>query len=293
MNTNIADNFKFIEKIGKGSFGCVYKTIGKENELYACKVENNKEFGNKHQKKRLKGEYALYKQFHKKKIICVPNVHYYVETKKQSLLIMELLGKGIDCIQSEYGGKLDIGSVMKLGITIIQYMEQIHSCGVIHRDIKPNNFMFGLGPNINKLYVMDFGLSKMWCNNGSHIEYRTNRSIIGTPRYASINVHMGIEPSRRDDMESIGYMLIYMATGHLPWQGMKKKSKNNSVDTIGEKKMSINLQNLCTGLPLCFQKYISYTRELGFMDEPDYQYLINLLLDGAKEHNIRIEYMWA
>src|SRR5207249_321851 len=110
----------------------------------------------------------------------------------------------------------------------------------------------------------------------------------GTARYASLNIHHGTEPSRRDDMESIGYMLIYLAKGSLPWQGLKKKTKDNPMDKIGEKKMSVDVRTLCAGLPECFYEYVNYTRNLEFTDLPDYEYLRKLFIHCAKVKGIEL-----
>ena len=206
----------------------------------------------------------LYKRFASKNLECVPTFHKYFETPDYNLLIMQLLGKSLDVVFEDCHSAIDVGTVMKIGITIISHLENIHRTGIIHRDIKPNNFMFGLDDKTSHLYVMDFGLSKKWHVSGDHIEYKGDRSMIGTARYASLNIHQGIEPSRRDDMESVGYMLVYLIKGSLPWQGLKKKTKDNPMDKIGEKKLLVNLKTLCEGLPNCFYEYINYTRNLQF-----------------------------
>lgn len=270
---NVQDKFKFLNKIGSGSFGSVYKIIYLKNKhICACKVEevSSDNMG----KRKLKGEYLLYKRFRIKNITCVPEVYSYIETHTRSMMMMELLGKSLDNVFEENNKKLNIKDVCKYAIDIIKGLETIHRVGIIHRDIKPSNFMFNI--NGDKLYIMDFGLSKLWFENNQHIDYKNNRSMIGTPRYASVNVHMGIEPSRRDDMESVGYLLIYLAKGSLPWQGLKKKSKGNSTDQIGEKKMMIDLRALCKGLPDCFYEYLNYTRNLDFTQKPDYDFLTEL-----------------
>ena len=281
----IESNYKFLNKIGSGSFGSVYKIIYKtNNQVCACKVEDiTTDSKGRVEKQRLKGEYLLYKRFRMKKITCVPEVYSYIETKSRSLMIMELLGDSLENVFEENNKKMDINKVCKIAIQIIKGLETIHRVGIIHRDIKPSNFMFGTGDEKDKLYIMDFGLSKLWFEDQKHIQYKNDRSMIGTPRYASVNIHMGIEPSRRDDMESVGYMLIYFAKGSLPWQGLKKKSRENPTDAIGEKKMMIDLHELCSGLPECFYEYINNTRNLEFTQKPDYELLVSLFEDDINK----------
>lgn len=283
---SVGNNYRLIKRIGKGSFGEVFLVSDKDGNKYACKAENNSS------KNRLRGESYIYKRFASKNLDCVPTFHKYFETPEYNLLIMQLLGKSLDSVFEECNSSIDVGTVMKIGITIISHLEKIHRIGIIHRDIKPNNFMFGLDDKENDLYVMDFGLSKKWCVNRDHIEFKTNRSMIGTARYASLNIHLGTEPSRRDDMESVGYMLVYLIKGSLPWQGLKKKTKENPMDKIGEKKMMVNLKTLCEGLPDCFYDYINYTRNLQFTEKPDYEYLRDLFMTSAKANNIEIKYFW-
>lgn len=286
LKISVGNKYSLIKKIGKGSFGEVFLVIDKEGNEYACKAESS---GNKN---RLKGESNIYKRFAVKKLDCVPTFHKYMETSKYNLLVMQLLGKSLDAIFEEQNNKLDVGTVMKLGITIISHLEKIHRIGIIHRDIKPNNFMFGLGENENNLYVMDFGLSKKWCVDGDHIEFKTGRSMIGTARYASMNIHLGTEPSRRDDMESVGYMLLYLINGSLPWQGLKRKTKDNPMDKIGEKKMMVDLKVLCQNIPDCFYEYVNYTRNLQFTEKPDYEYLRDLFINSAAANGIELKYFW-
>jgi casein kinase I family protein HRR25 len=171
-------------------------------------------------------------------------------------------------------------------------LENLHSTNFIHRDIKPNNFLIGRENNENHIYITDFGLSKRFMINNKHIPFRDKRSLIGTTRYASINMHIGIEPSRRDDLESLGYVLVYFIKGILPWQGLPKKKGISNIEQIGEVKMCTNLDTLCKGIPNCFKEHIKYCRNLKFDEEPDYKYLQSLYKNTCTELNITPSFEW-
>ena len=283
-NMIINDTLELCKEIGKGSFGEVYSAVDITNgKELACKIEQ------KRKKTRLKSEFNIYKRFKIKKLLCVPKVYNYYETPKYNIMTMDLLGKSIEEIFNDNNKKFDFGTVIKLGIKITKAIKEIHGSGIIHRDIKPSNFMFDFK---NNLYIMDFGLSKKWFHNKKHIEFRTGGSLIGTARYASVNIHLGFEPSRRDDLESIAYMLIYLLKGSLPWQGLKSGNKGQRINRIGEEKLMVDLNKLCHKLPDCFLRYIKYTRNLEFDERPDYDFLIDILEHFAHENSIIIKYFW-
>ena len=163
----------------------------------------------------------------------------------------------------------------------ISRIEYVHSKCFIHRDIKPDNFLMGLGKRANQVNIIDFGLAKKYRDPKTHIHipYRENKNLTGTARYASINTHLGIEQSRRDDIESLGYVLLYFLRGSLPWQGLKAATKKQKYEKISEKKMSTPIESLCRGFPIEFNTYFQYCRSLRFDDKPDYSYLRKLFRD--------------
>jgi serine/threonine protein kinase len=146
-------------------------------------------------------------------------------------------------------------------LTRIEFM---HTQNFLHRDMKPDNFLMGTNAKKSTVYMIDFGLSKRFRDpkTGEHIPYRDNKSLTGTARYASVNTHIGVEQARRDDLESIGYILLYFLKGSLPWQGLAGKSKDDKYDKIKEKKCATTVEQLTQGSPEEFMKYIQYCRIL-------------------------------
>ena len=204
-------------------------------------------------------------------------MHYFEKSVgNYSVLVMDLMGPSLEDLFNTCGRKYSLKSVLMLADQMLQRIEYLHYKNFLHRDIKPDNFVTGLGQHARHIYLLDFGLAKKYRdsrNPNSHIPYREDKSLTGTARYASINTHMGIEQSRRDDLESLGYLLMYFLRGSLPWQGLRAVTKEEKYAKILQKKRSTTIDSLCRGYPPEFALYFNYVRSLGFEERPDYAYL--------------------
>ena len=176
-------------------------------------------------------------------------------------------------------------------------VQSIHEKSLIYRDIKPDNFLMGIGKRGNQVNVIDFGLAKKFRDPKTHlhIPYRENKNLTGTARYTSINTHLGVEQARRDDLESLAYILMYFLRGALPWQGLKAANKKQKYDCIREKKLTTPSDLLCSGLPNEFGILLNYCRSLNFDDKPDYPYLRRLFRDlfVRKGYQYDYEFDWC
>ncbi len=181
-----------------------------------------------------------------------------------------------------------------LGIQMIDRIEWVHNKLIVHRDIKPDNFVMGRGDSAHIVYLLDFGLSKKYWSShlNSHLKFTINKKLTGTARYASINALRGCEQSRRDDLEAIGYVLLYFLRGSLPWQGLKMDKKDDRYKKIYEKKKATTAEELAKGFPSEMCEYIKYTRNLDFEAKPDYNYLRGLLKNIMMKNSFEFDYYY-
>jgi serine/threonine protein kinase len=197
---------------------------------------------------------------------------------------MELLGCSLeDRMRGSAAGRLQPTTVALIAQQAISRIEYIHSKGFVHGDIKPENFMFGVGPKAHHLYMIDFGLSKRYYKDGSHVPMKTYKGLQGTMRYASINAHLGMEYSRRDDLEAIGHMMLYFLGGRLPWSGLPAKNTEEQIKVVGQKKVDVPLEALCAGFPDAFETYLRLTRMIAFQERPAYSLFRELFTEARQQ----------
>ena len=265
----IGNKYLLIHKIGSGSFGAVYKGKNiRTNELVAIKVEPNN-----CKTKILKNEAKIYQFLGNE--VGFPQIKWFSVDSNNSYLVLDLLGKSL----SDYKKITNIisyNSIIEIAFQMINRIEILHNKDLIHRDLKPDNFLF----NNNNLYLIDFGFCRKYTDSqGNHIINKPTSSLIGTPLFVSLFVHNKGQPSRRDDLESILYIILYLMN-KLEWVNvnvnvnlLEKNEITNDViikmkeDIIFSSKMPLNIINL-----------IIYCRNLKFEECPDYKFIKNQLI---------------
>ncbi|CAG8499069.1 6242_t:CDS:2 [Diversispora eburnea] len=256
MDLRVGNKYRIGRKIGSGSFGDIYLGTNIINgEEVAIKLESTKA---KHPQ--LEYESKVYKTLAGG--VGIPFVRWYGTECDFNAMVIDLLGPSLEDLFNFY--------------------------------IKPDNFLMGIGKRGNQVNVIDFGLAKKYRDPKTHlhIPYRENKNLTGTARYASINTHLGVEQSRRDDLESLGYVMMYFCRGSLPWQGLKAATKKQKYDRIMEKKMTTPTELLCRAFPNEFAIYLNYTRSLRFDDKPDYSYLRKLFRDLFVREGFQYDYVF-
>lgn len=283
MNGMIINKRYVIDKrVGKGSFGEVYIGYDQaEKHLVAIKVESGQ---HKHV---LRHENNIYRDL----VACskpprIPTVHWYGSMsfggESKHVMVMKYLGNSLEyLLHNICGGRFSVKTTLMLGVQMLDLMTRLHGSSYIHRDIKPDNFLVGIGPEKSQIFLIDFGLAKRFKSvDRVHIKKYEGKKLIGTARYASINSHKGVELSRRDDLESLGYLLIYFINGRLPWQNIPADTKEEKYQKIGEMKESIPLPRLCEGTPTEIFNFMAHVRSLEFKEKPNYTYLRSLLINA-------------
>ena len=275
----IFDRYKLLKKLGSGSFGCIYSAVY-EGQYYAIKLENKNN-----------GQNLIENEAYIMSYLSgpgLPIVKSYGYSSRHNILVMELMGKSLeDIFESLVVKKMTVRCVCNIAYQMMEIMEYIHKKHIIHRDIKPDNFVIGRGEKKKYVYLLDFGLAKKYRSSRTleHYPIVKSKNLIGTARYASINALNGLTQSRRDDLEAIGYVLMYFLRGRLPWQGIPVRNKEERYRKIMEKKMATSAEELCQGFPNEFTNYINYTRNLQYEQDPDYGFLKSLFVNVLKKEN--------
>ena len=249
----LAKKYKIIEKLNNGEFGTIFKAENiRTKELVAIKMESISV-----ETKMLKRETQIYQYLGK--ATGIPHVKWFGTTDEYNYMVLPLFGTSL---ASKTFSLVDSFSI---GQKIVKILSFIHGKGLIHRDIKPDNFVFS--QDGTDVYIIDFGLCKKYIDNDNkHIEIKSGKTIIGTPNFVSVNVHNGVEPSRRDDLISLAYIILYLINGGLPWIREVKEIKMQKQYILQWSKTPSNLI-----------EYLMYCENLKFDETPDYDYLIKSL----------------
>lgn len=287
VEIRVGGRFRLGKKIGAGSFGEIYE---------GTDIFGGGEVAIKLEHATIKYPQLLFEAKLLKTIpgVGIPQMHWFGVAGEYNTMVMEILGQNLEDLFNFCTRNFTLKTILLIAMECIERLKHIHENHYVHRDIKPENFLIGKGNTEQTIYLIDFGLAKRYRDEQTriHISYKENKNLTGTARYASINAHKGIEQSRRDDLESIGYILVYFMKGSLPWQGLKCKDKDEKYQKIKEIKENMTPQELCDGLPDEFSKYLEYSQKLKFDEEPNYKYLIGLFKELYKSKDYENDYLY-
>lgn len=284
----VGNKFCIGPMLGAGSFGTVHLGhIARTDTAVAMKLEPEKST-----LPMLKNEVEVYKLLDRGKY--APKMHWHGTEAGYNIIVMDLMGPSLEALfQTHCNKQMSLKSVLMLGDQMVSGIEHLHSKGIVHRDIKPDNYVVGLGERASNVHIIDFGLARMFRTAaGQHIPYMQGRAFSGTDRYASITAQKGIVQSRRDDLVGLGHVLLYFLRGSLPWQGLKAKSPCEKRLKIIELKEKISTKDLCKGQPRDVQTYLDYCRNLSFAETPEYVFIKELFRCCLSSKGLIYDYIY-
>lgn len=218
-----------------------------------------------------------------------PRIHFLGEYGDRHVLVMSRLGKSLHALNKESGRQFSIKTIFMIAIQALERLEVMHTAGLVHRDVKPDNMATGLS-DVTKIYFLDLGISNSYIDKktGQHTQQRHGH-MSGTVPFASENVHENVTATRRDDLESLGYSLVCMFKGYLPWYtpGSRGKGKHHERhlerSEVQDIKRQTTAEELCSGMPKQMKRYFKLVKTLRFTETPHYECLERLFLVGLSE----------
>lgn len=295
LNMALTEDIDIVGGINAGSFGDIYLGRNRHTyEEYAVKFDKNK---TERSLQNFEKEYRILKKIEgtgRFPRCFLVNFTPPGANEVTSAMIMEKLGPNVYDMFKLCNKEFSFGTSCWLMIDFIKRMKEFHNSGIIHRDIKPENFCLG-GKNLEKIYLIDFGLSKNYLEtNGEHVPFAKNKGFVGTRRYASRNAHKGYLQSRRDDLEAIGYLGVFLLVGTLPWQDLKTetKSKKEKHRKLYAFKSKTSMRKLCNNLPYPFEKFLRAVRSLEYQETPDYDRYMKWFHDYCVDNGYERAFDW-
>ena len=287
---------ELVKRLSGGSFGEVYlgKMVRSGHEV-AVKIEPQS-FGNQF----LLHEGNVYRQLEGGPGIS--KVHWFgLHGHDYAIMTMDLLGPTLYDLFTGCGDRLSLKTVLMLADQMVDIMEHVHNNNFVHRDISPNNFMIGTGDQSHKLFLIDFGHAKkvsrspVYMPSTRHRFHQKKPQLVGTPRFVSVFAHMAQEAALRDDMESLGYVWLYLLQGRLQWQGIRTNTTEEKMRKIADLKIKTPVEDICKDVPEEFAIYLEHIRSLGQYDKPDYANIRQMFKDLAAKHEFELDdvYDWT
>ncbi|KAJ3204653.1 hypothetical protein HDU82_005696 [Entophlyctis luteolus] len=292
LGWRLANRFRVQDTIGHGSFGVVYEGVDEvtgavvalkvESECPAPSLKNEREvyrlLENNRKHQLLPNTPALRLTAVTFASAGFPKIHFFEQTAAETVLAMDLLGQTLEDILDDAGRALatkDVSMLAKRMVTARLLLLRVQVSDA-------NLSRFRTACPAADVFLVDFGMAKHFRHraSGKHIACKARLPVRGTARYMSVNAHCGRELSRRDDLEQLGYVLVYLAKGSLPWERVQEADARQTYNKVAEVKRAVSIGSLCDGLPPQFAEYLQYCRDLEFAQTPDYAYLARLFDAG-------------